>query len=113
FAPNARLLPVRAQYDALQRDLTTYRQSGSYNACGTPDSQRRIDRPSARTLTGLLASFNAQTTQDAPMRVQAVAAYDQEQITGVVANAVLADTTGRLASIMGREVGQLLGPQSG
>jgi hypothetical protein len=113
FAPNARLIPVRAQYDTLQRDLVAYRQSGAYDACGTPDSQRRIDRPSARTLTALLASFNAQTTEDAPMSVQAVAAYDQEQITGTVANAVLADTTGRLAAIMGREVGQLLGPQSG
>jgi hypothetical protein len=113
FVPNPRLIPIGTEYRQIERDLAVYRESGPYDACGTPDSQRRTHRDSAYTLTGLLTSFNAQATTDAPMSVRALAAYDQEKVTGVVANAVLADVSGRIASRMGREVAQLLGTESG
>ena len=55
FAPNPRIVLLRAQYDQLASDLSGYRTSGPFDPCG-------VDRvvPN-RTATSVLTSFNTQT----------------------------------------------------
>jgi hypothetical protein len=102
LVPNPRVVLVRAEYDALARDLRGYRASGEFNPCGagTDDSQ---------TASGVLASFNTQTTHTAPASVRFTAARDEQSFGRAVSAGVTQDIVNRLAQDAARRAGSLIG----
>jgi hypothetical protein len=107
FVPNPRVVLSSADYDALSRDLRGYRTSGPFNPCDGRD-----DEPN-HTATGVLASFNTQTTLTAPESVRLTAARDAQNFGIDVGSSVTADIANRLAREAGRRAGALVGEQTG
>jgi hypothetical protein len=107
FAPNPRVVLARAQYDRLAYDLRGYRASGPFDPCGTG-----AEDPS-QTASGVLASFNTQTTLTAPASVRLVAARDEQNFGRSVGSSVAADISGRLAREAGRRANALVGESTG
>ncbi|MEO7190276.1 MAG: hypothetical protein ABI051_04410 [Vicinamibacterales bacterium] len=116
FAPNPRMVPVREQFDQIERQLVGYRVTGPYDPCQLPGrgDTKGAGAPSrSGTGSGLLAAFNVQATKNAPVGVRAITAFDQQTLAGGLASGVLADISGRLGNQMAGEVSKLLGPRSG
>ena len=107
FAPNPRIVLARAEFDRLARDLRGYRASGPFDPCGTG-----AEDPS-QTASGVLASFNTQTTRTAPPSVRLTAARDEQSFGRAVGASVAADITGQLVREAGRRAGALIGESTG
>lgn len=107
FAPNPRIVLVRAQYDSLANALRGYRTSGPFDPCTTDIEDPR------QTATGVLASFNTQTTLTAPATVREAAMRDEHAFGRSLAASATADITGRLAREAGKRAGALVGGKTG
>lgn len=114
FAPSPKLVPVKAQFDQLQKDLVGFHHSGPFNPCGEDDDQV-VDEPpqTATTFTGLLTSFNRQTTKTAPPSVQAFAALDRQQFAGVVIDAAMTEVVNKVTGKLASKVTQMVGAKTG
>ena len=105
LAPNPRIVLVRAEYDQLARDLRGYRASGAFDPCGTGDDDQ--------SASGMLASFNTQTTLNAPASVRLTASRDEQSFGRAVSAGVTADIANRIAREAGRRTSALFGESTG
>jgi hypothetical protein len=120
FEANARVVASDARYAEMNRTLASYsKASGRFDICGEEATDvTREAAPHQGTMSAVLATFNAQATDTAPPSIRTIAARDQQQFAGVVANALLDDflrdtqsgggVTGGLRSV-GRGIRRLFG----
>jgi hypothetical protein len=111
FAPNPQLVPVRAEYEELQRLLRNRVVSKPYKACEalTPEHERTLPTPPnqpldptrrARTVNAaaFVAAFNEQANADAPPAVRAAIANDSRSLAGAVVTAGFTDVSTELTN---------------
>jgi hypothetical protein len=120
FEANSRVVLDTGRSAEMNRALASYsKASGRFDICGEDATDvPREATPSQGTMSAMLATFNAQATDAAPVSIRRITARDQQQFAGIVANALLDDflretqsgggITGGLRSV-GRGIRRLFG----
>jgi hypothetical protein len=102
FVPNPQYAIVPAVYRQLENDLRTYSASSPFDLC-----------KGGRTASGLLASFNSQTTVTAPRSVRLAVARDQQGFGTTLADSITSDLASHFARTAGAQTTAIVGAQTG
>ena len=103
FVRNPQFAIVPAVYRQLDSDLRTFSTSSPFDPC----------TGGKNTASGLLASFNSQTTVTAPRSVRTAVLRDERAFGNALADSVTSDVATHLARTVGAQASTLVGAETG